>query len=436
MLDINFIRQNSDKVKQGIAKKNINPKLVDKFLKVDAEWREKTKVFDHLKADQNSLSVELAKEQSEHLLSKAQILKKRLAELFEEKNNLEKKRNEILEGLPNLPYDDVLIGKDEKENKVLREVGEKPKFSNKGGFEPKDYLTLGEKLGIINTKKAAEVAGSRFGYLMKEAALLEFGLVKLALEILVKEGFTPVVPPVMIKPEVFAGMGRLASSQKEERYYLPKDELYLAGSAEHTIGPLHMNEVLEEKDLPKRYVAFSSCFRREAGSYGRDTKGILRVHQFDKVEMFSFAKPEESEKEHQFLLRMQEKLIQALKLPYRVVEICTGDMGWTDARQYDIEIWMPGQNDGKGEYRETHSCSNTTDFQARGINAKYKQATSNKKQEIKDKEHKTEHVHMLNATAFAIGRMIIAIIENYQTKNGTIVVPEVLREFVGKENIE
>ncbi len=426
MLDINFIRQNSDKVKQGVAKKNINPKLVDKFLKYDTEWREKTTAFDQLKADQNVLSMELAKEQSEHLLSKAQILKKRLTEILEEKNSLERKRNEILEGLPNLPYDDVLVGKDEKENKVLREVGEKPKFSVKGGFEPKDYLTLGEKLGIIDVKKAAEVAGSRFGYLMKEAALMEFGLVKLALEILVKEGFLPVVPPVMIKPEVFAGMGRLAASQKEERYYLPKDELYLAGSAEHTVGPLHMNDVLEEKDLPRRYVAFSSCFRREAGSYGKDTKGILRLHQFDKVEMFSFAKSEDSEKEHEFLLRMQEKLVQALKLPYRVMEICTGDMGWTDARQYDIEIWMPGQK----EYRETNSCSNTTDFQARGINAKYRMS------EVRGKKSEVRYVHMLNATAFAIGRMIIAIIENYQTKEGTVMVPEILREFVGKEEIE
>lgn len=416
MLDINFIRQNSDKVKQGVAKKNINPKLVDKFLKYDADWREKTTVFDQLKADQNNLSAELSKEQSEHLLSKAQILKKRLAEILEEKDNLEKKRNEILEGLPNLPFDNVTVGKDESENKVLREVGKKIKFD----FEPRDYLILGENLGIIDVKKAAEVSGSRFGYLMKDAVLLEFGLVKLAFDLLLKEGFTAVVPPVMILPEIFTGMGRLSTREKEERYYLQKDDLYLVGSAEHTLGPLHLNDVLDEKNLPKRYLGFSTCFRREAGSYGKDTKGILRVHQFDKVEMFSFAKPEASEKEHEFLLSMQEKLVQALKLPYRVVEICTGDMGWTDARQYDIEIWFPGE----GKYRETNSCSNTTDFQARGINAKYK-----------TKDNKKELTHMLNATAFAIGRMIIAIIENYQTKKGTIKIPEVLMGFMGKEEI-
>jgi seryl-tRNA synthetase len=215
-------------------------------------------------------------------------------------------------------------------------------------------------------------------------------------------------------------MGALSEKDKEERYYLPKDELYLIGSAEHTLGPLHMNDVIAEEELPKRYVGFSACFRREAGSYGKDTKGILRVHQFDKVEMFSFAKPEDSENEHKKLLSLEETLMSALGLPYRVLEICTGDMGWVGARQYDLEAWLPGQD----TYRETHSCSNTTDFQARGINAKYK-----------TKSGKKEFVHTLNATAFAIGRTLIAIIENYQTRQGTVRVPPVLQAYVGKEEI-
>jgi seryl-tRNA synthetase len=418
MLDVNLIRENPEKVKQGVEKKKIDPKLVDKFLRVDDDWRMKVKALDELKAEQNTLSKELSKGPKEDLISRAQLLKKRITDIEIEREALDVKRDELLNKLPNIPFENVPIGKDASENKVLREVGEKPKFS--AGFKPKDYLALGESLGLINVKKASEVSGSRFGYLMREAALMEFGLVRLAFDALLEEGFIPVVPPVMIKPEVYAGMGRLAGEQKEDKYYLPKDDLYLVGSAEHTLGPLQLNETVEEDELPRRYVGFSSCFRREAGSYGKDTKGILRVHQFDKVEMFAFARPKDSEKEHKFLVSIQEKLMQKLELPYRIVEICTGDMGWTDGRQFDVETWMPGQ----GEYRETQSCSNTTDFQTRGINAKYK-----------TKDGQKELTHALNGTAFAIGRTIIAILENYQTEKGTIKVPKALQDYVGKKEI-
>ena len=420
MLDIYLIRENPDKVKKGIEKKKADPKLADKFLRVDEEWRTKVKALDELKAEQNELSKELAKERKEDLISRAQLLKQRIADIEAERGTLESKREEILNKIPNIPFEDVLVGEDESENKVIREWGEKPKFSAEGGFKPKDYLSLGEKLGLIDVKKAADVSGSRFGYLMNEAVLMEFGLVQLAFKILLEEGFIPVVPPVMIKPDVYSRMGRLAGDQKEDKYFLPKDELYLVGSSEHTLGPLHLNDVFEVKDLPRRYVGFSTCFRREAGSYGKDTKGILRVHQFDKVEMYSFTKPEDSEKEHQFLVSLQEKMRQALELPYRVVEICTGDMGWTDARQYDIETWLPSEN----VYRENSSCSNTTDFQTRGINAKYKTA-----------EGKKEFTHALNGTAFAIGRTIISILENYQTKEGKVRVPKALQDYVGKKEI-
>ena len=415
MLDIVFIRQNADAVKTALARKKISPKAVEKLLRVDELWRAKTTALNQLKTEQNAISKELSRGKTEDLISKAQLLKKRIADLETEEALLQKKRDIALEGLPNLPFADVPDGPNESGNRVLREGGAKPEFD----FAPRDYLEIAERLNLINTKKAGEVVGSRFGYLLNEAVLLEFGLVRLALETLGEHGFTPIIPPVMIRPEVYIGMGRLASDQKEERYYLPKDELYLVGSAEHTIGPFQMNEVIAEDRLPLRYVGFSSCFRREAGSYGKDTKGILRVHQFDKVEMFSFAHPEHSEEEHRFLLSMQETLMQKLELPYRVVEICTGDMGWTDARQFDVETWLPGQ----GTYRETHSCSNTTDFQARGINTKF----------VSGKQK--ENVHMLNATAFAIGRMLIAIIENGQTKTGAVRIPKALQPFVGKKEI-
>jgi len=416
MLDITFIRENAEKVRTGMESKHQDPKIVDKFLRLDEEWRAKTTAYDQLKAEQNTLSKELSAGQSENLLSKAQFLKKRLNDIETEQDDLKKLRDDLLSRIPNIPFDDVTVGKDESENKVLREVGVKPEFD----FAPKDYLTLGEKLGLIDVKRASEVSGSRFGYILRDAALLEFALIQLAFDTLTKKGFIPAVPPVMIKPKVYEGMGRLAADQKDERYYFEKDDVYLVGSSEHTMGPIHMNDTFEEEALPKRYVAFSTCFRREAGSYGKDTKGILRVHQFDKVEMFSFAHPEHSEEEHKFLLSCQEELMQKLEIPYRVVEICTGDMGWTDARQFDVETWFPGQ----GSYRETNSCSNTTDFQSRGMNIKYKTKDGNKKL-----------IHMLNATGFAIGRVLIGIIENGQTKEGTIKVPKVLQAYVGKEEI-
>jgi seryl-tRNA synthetase len=415
MIDVQFLREHTDEAKKALARKKVDPKLVDKFLRVDQNWRTKRAGLDALQAEQKTVSKSLAGGRNEELLSQAQILKDRIAEVTESLADVEKKRAALLDQFPNPPFPDVPDGPNAEGNKVLREVGEKPKFD----FAPKDYLTLAEGLGIIDVKRAANVAGSRFGYLMGDGALLEFALVKLAMDTLGEHRFTPVVPPVMIRPAVFTGMGRLAADQKEERYYLPKDDLYLIGSAEHTLGPLHMDEVLEEKDLPRRYVGFSTCFRREAGSYGKDTKGILRVHQFDKVEMFSFADPSVSEKEHRFLVDRQEELMQKLELPYRVVEICTGDMGWTDARQFDVEAWFPSE----GVYRETHSASNTTDFQSRGINVK-----------VKRKNGEKVLAHMLNATAFS-QRPLLAIIENYQTKDGTVRVPKVLQPYLGKKEI-
>jgi len=254
---------------------------------------------------------------------------------------------------------------------------------------------------------------------------LEFSLVKLAFDFLIPENFIPIIPPVLIKEKMMKGMGYIDKTEdKEETYFLEKDNLYLIATSEQSVGPLHADEVLKEEELPKRYVAFSSCFRREAGSYGKDTTGILRVHQFDKVEMFSFCHPDKSKEEHQFLLLMAEKLMQALQLPYRVVQMCTGDLGGPAAAKYDIEAWLPGQNNGQGEYRETHSLSNCTDFQARRLNIRFR-----------DKKGKLGFVHTLNGTAFS-QRPLIAIIENYQTKQGTVKVPDVLKPFIDKNEIK
>lgn len=416
MIDINFVRDNLEKAKELLARKNFDAKLVQQLFNVDAAWRVATKSVDELRAVLKKQSDARAIEEAK----KTKVLMKdgeaKLAALAAE-------RDALLLRIPNFPDESWPVGRDERDNATVHEIGTKPQFS----FTPKAYLTLAESLRIIDVERASKVAGSRFGYLFGEAVLLEFALVQFAFSRLVKKGFRPVVPPDMIKPDVYRGMGRLGGTQDEERYYLPKDDLYLIGSAEHTIGPIHMDEVLDEKQLPIRYVGFSSCFRREAGAAGKDTKGILRVHQFDKVELFSFAHPDNSSDEHDFLRSMQEELIAELGLPYRIVKICTGDMGFTDARQYDIEAWLPAQPNaegGTGTYREIGSCSNTTDFQARGVNVKYRAA-----------DGKLKFVHMLNATCFAIGRMLIAIIENYQQADGSILVPKVLQQYTGFDRI-
>ncbi len=419
MLDINLIRQNPEKVKKGIAAKNVNPQLVDDFLVLDNKWRELIKETDDLRAEQKKLSEERKINEAKELKNKINILEADL-------KKIEVERQKILHQLPNLPLDDAPVGKNERENVVLREVGGKPTLD----FELKDYLELAEKLDLIDIERAAKVSGSRFGYLKNQAALLEFALVKLALDIVIQKGFSPIIPPIMIKEEMMKGMGYIdRREEQDETYFLEKDGLYLVGTSEQSIGPMHSDEIFEEKDLPKRYVAFSNCFRREAGSYGKDTKGILRVHQFDKVEMFSFCHPEKSKEEHELLLSIEEELMRLLKLPYRVLGICTGDLGGPAAKKYDIEAWLPGQNNGKGQYRETHSTSNCTDFQARRLNIRYR----NQKSDVKGQ--KLEYVHTLNGTAFAIGRMFIAIIENYQQKDGTILMPEALQKYLNFKKI-
>jgi seryl-tRNA synthetase len=405
IMDIKFIRENPEKVKEGCRKKQIKCDI-DRLLELDEKRREFLQEIEGLKAKQNKLG----KDQQ----TEAKKLKWKIKDLEPTLEKISQELDKLMKQIPNLPFDDVPIGEDEKANKILRKEGKKSKFD----FKAKDYLSIAEKLDIVDIKRAARASGSRFGYLKGGAALLEMALVQLAFDNLVKEGFIPVIPPVMLTGKAMSAMGFLERQvDAEEVYHLEKDDLYLVGTSEQSIGAMHMDEVFDNKELPKRYFGFSTCFRREAGAYGQDTKGILRVHQFDKVEMFVFCRPDKSKEEHQLLLSMQEKLMKMLELPYQVVYLSSGDMSVSAASTYDIETWMPGQN----QYRETHSTSNCTDYQARRLNTRYRAKG----------DGGLEFVHTLNGTAFAIGRTLIAIIENYQQKDGTIAVPKVLRKYMG-----
>ena len=403
MLDIKFIRENPDKVKQACENKQIKVDI-DQLLELDKQRRTYIQETEKLRSEQKKLGRED--------LTKAAEVKSQLKTFLEKLSKIEKEFSDLMLQIPNLPLADVPIGKNEKDNVVLRKVGKPLKFK----FQLKDYLEIGEKLDIIDIQRAAKVSGSRFGYIKREAVLLEFALIKFGLDFLTKQKFIPVVPPVMLKSEMAKGTGYFEAADEKEAYFIPQDNLFLAGTSEQSLVAMHSGEVFSEKDLPKRYVGFSTCFRREAGSYGRDTKGILRVHQFDKLEMVSFCAPEKSREEHKYLLALEEKLMKDLKLPYQVVNICTGDLGRPAAGKYDIETWLPSEN----KYRETHSTSNCTDFQARRLNIRYR-----------GKNNKLNFVHTLNGTGFAIGRTIIAIIENYQQKDGSIKVPKALQKYTG-----
>ncbi|MDP2864578.1 MAG: serine--tRNA ligase [bacterium] len=420
MLDIKFIRENPQIVKEGCRKKQVEVDI-DRLLEADKRRREILQALEDIRAQKNKASKEISRIKNERekrkIILKMRELDKNSDRLTKTLKELEEEFNNLMLQIPNLPQEDVPVGKDERDNVILKEVGEKPKFD----FEPKDYLEIAEKLDLIDVKRAAKVAGTRFGYLKREAAQIEFALINFAFDTLNKQGFISVIPPVMLKSEMARGMGYLEQADKKEAYFFPKDDLYLVGTAEQSIGVMHTDEIFEEKDLPRRYLGFSTCFRREAGSYGKDTKGIFRVHQFDKVEMFSFCHVEESKKEHHFLLEMEENLMKALKIPYRVVQICTGDLGRPAAAKYDIEAWVPSES----RYRETHSTSNCTDFQARRLNIRYR-----------DKSRGLNFVHTINGTAFAIGRTLIAIIENCQQKDGSILVPKVLQKYTGFKEIK
>ncbi|KKP48219.1 MAG: Serine-tRNA ligase [Candidatus Woesebacteria bacterium GW2011_GWA1_33_30] len=409
MLDIKFIRENIDLVKQAVKNKQLDSSIVDNVLKVDEEKRKLIQEVEELRGLKNKYATEKNIEKGKETKLKLQELEPRLSEV-------EKEFLATIYKIPNIVSNDTPIGKDESENKVIRSWGRPKEFK----FTPKDHLELGIKLGIINCELAGRVTGTRFTYLFGDAVLLQNALYQFALSVLLKKGFVPVLPPLFINPNVYTKMARLSPETEIERYAIERDNQYLIGSAEHTLGPIHMDTTFNEKDLPLRYFAFTPAFRREAGSYGKDTKGILRQHQFDKLEMESFSTPEQGLAEQDLFVSIQEELMQALEIPYQVVAICTGDMGGPDFRQMDIESWMPGQ----GKYRETHTSDYMTDYQSRRLNTRVRTKNG------------TEFVHMNDATAFAMGRTIIAILENYQNEDGSINIPSVLQKWMGKSKIQ
>jgi len=423
MIDITLVRKDPDFIARMAASKGVSVDVA-RLVAVDERRRE----LDGQVAEVNRERKEAAASKD---VVRGRTLKEKLAALEEEQGKVMGEFESLLLSLPNIPSEDTPVGPDESANVVVRSVGEPKEFS----FKPKDHVEIGEMLGLIDTKRAAKVSGTRFGYFFGDAVRLQFAIVQFALDVLQDEKllakiakkaglkispkpFVPVIPPVFIQPEIFARMARL--EPKDERYYIPSDDQYLVGSAEHTLGPLHLEETLKEEDLPIRYAGYSTSFRREAGSYGKDTHGMLRVHQFDKLEMESFTAPENGLVEQDFFVAIQEYLVSALELPYRVVLCSTGDQGSPDARHLDIEIWMPGE----GKYRETHSADYMTDYQSRRLRTRVKRANG-----------EIAFVHMNDATVFAIGRTLIAILENGQQKDGTVAVPSVLRPYVGKEVI-
>jgi seryl-tRNA synthetase len=413
MLDIKFIRENPEKVQKAAKEKKVDVD-VNHILEIDNKLRDLSIQSQTLREERNVHTSSIKGKPTEEQIKRGQDLKEKLEKLDPTLKAVEEELKELLLKIPNLAKDDVKFGENDTQNDVIKTVGEPTKFN----FKPKDHLELGEKLDIIDVQRASKISGARFYFLKNDGALLEFALRELAFEMLLKEGFIPVLPPVMIKTEVMKGLGYMENGGDEDMYVFDKDGLVLVGTAEQSIVAMHQNDTFEAKDLPKRYVGFSTCFRREAGSYGKDTKGILRAHQFDKVEMVSFVKQGEDDKEHDYLLSLEEKLLQMLKIPYQVVKMCTGDLGFPAARKFDIEAWIPSEN----KYREVTSASTTTDFQARRLSIRYKEPTGN------------EFVNILNGTAFST-RPIIAILENYQNEDGSVNVPEVLQKYLNKKKI-
>lgn len=434
MLDIKFIRENKDIVMAGIKKKNSTVDI-EALLALDEKRLEIMARTESLRSEQNKVSQAMGTNLDQtvraQMIEEMRIVKEEFKEKEEALEKVLAEWQALMLKIPNIPSLDTPEGPDDTGNQVVRSWGELPTFS----FTPKEHFELGKALGIIDTETAAEVASSRFAYLKGDLVLLQFGLIQMCLEILtnketlediakeaglslVPSVFTPVVPPVFVRPLVQVKMARYMAP--EDHYLFPNDDLMLIGSAEHTLGSMHMNKIFEEHELPIRYAGYSTAFRREAGTAGKDTNGILRQHQFDKLEMEVFSLPENSIQEQNFLVSIQEYVLRKLKLPYQVVSVCTGDMGFPDYRQIDIETWMPGQN----KYRETHSSDCTGGFQARRLNTR-----------VRRKDGKIEPVHMNDATVIAVGRTLIAIIENYQQADGTIKIPEALQKYIGKDTI-
>jgi seryl-tRNA synthetase len=424
MLDLKQVRRDPGPVRDALARRGAAEQL-DELLAADQRRRELNTRTDDVRAEQNKLSEQI--QQAAHagggdgpevakLREQSSQLKAELKQLEPELAQLKERQDELLASLPNPPSPDAPDGDSDEDAVILREVGEPPEF----GFEPVDHLELGERHGWIDMEAAARTSGARFAYLMGDLVMVEMALVRFALELARAEGFNPVSPPVLVREQALFGTG-FFPGEREMIYEIPKDELFLVGTSEVSLASLHADAKLDPGELPLRYAGFSTCFRRESGAAGRDTRGIFRVHQFDKVEMFSFVEPGASGEEHERILAIQERILGALQIPYRVVDIPVGDLGSSAVRKFDCEGWIPSQE----RYRELTSCSNTTDYQARRLNCRYRPGDG----------ASPEPVHTLNGTAVAVGRTLIALLENGQEGDGSVSIPPALQDFGLPERI-
>ncbi len=412
MIDIGLLRDDPDALRRAIARRGVDID-VDRLVALDEDVRSFRHRGDEARAQQKAIGKDiptLAPDEKKAAIERASGFGEESKAFNVRADEAQEQFDALWIQVPNIAHESAPEGLTEQDGVAVKQWGTPRQFD----FEARDHQDLGEALDVIDLGRGVRVSGSRFAYLKGQAVFLELALVRFALDVLSAEGFTPIVPPVLVKEEALFGTGFFPEA-REQVYAIPEDGLYLVGTSEVALAALHMDEILDIEHLPLHYAGFSPCFRREAGTYGKDTRGIFRVHQFDKVEMFSFCHPDNSWDEHEFLFSMEEKIVQALELPYRVVNVAVGDLGASAAKKYDIEAWIPSQ----GTYREVTSCSNTTDFQSRRLKIRFRGESGN------------EFVHTLNGTAVAVGRTILAIMENHQQADGTVVIPEALRPYTG-----
>ncbi|HHV20680.1 MAG TPA: serine--tRNA ligase [Propionibacterium sp.] len=415
MIDPKLLRTNPDVIRESLAARQADPSVVDELLQADEDRRSSIAAFEALRAEQKGMGKEVARakgDEKQTLLARTRDLAAQVKEAEAASKQADVDFEELLKTIPNLVIDGVPHG-DEEDFEILEIIGT-PRDFEAEGFEPRDHLELGEILGAIDVERGAKVSGSRFYYLTGQGAMLELALINLAMNKALEWGFTPILPPALVKPSAMEGTGFLGQAAQDV-YYLPADDLYLVGTAEVPLAAYHSDEILDPDTLPRRYAGYSPCYRREAGSYGKDTRGIFRVHWFDKVEMFVHCDPADAVEQHQKLLACEKEFADLLELPYRVIDVAAGDLGLSAARKYDCEAWIPTQ----GKYREITSTSNCTDFQARrlGIRGRF--------------EEGVRPVATLNGTLCAVPRIIIAILENHQQPDGSVRIPEALRPYLG-----
>jgi len=415
MLDIRAIRENPEPFRAGLARRNLAD-AVDSLLTADERRRELTTRVEELRARQNRLSKGIGAaqgDQKQALIAEVGKVSAELKELEPQLAEAERVLANLLASTPNVPHESSPDGFTDEDAVEVRRHGEPPAF----GFQARDHAALGELLGVLDTERAARTSGSRFVYLLGDIVFVQFALMRHAMDVLAGRGFTPVIPPVLVRDEAMYGTGFLPADEAQ-LYVTTEDELYLVGTSEVPLAAFHMGEIVDQADLPLHYAGYSTCFRREAGTYGKDMGGMFRVHQFDKVEMFSFCLPETSWDEHELLLSIEEEIVSNLEIPYRVVNIAAGDLGGSAAKKYDIEAWLPGQE----RYRELTSCSNCTDYQARRLQTR-----------VRRSDGKVESLHTLNGTATAIGRTLIALMENHQQADGSVVMPAKLHPYLPEQ---